>query len=101
MISLSLARWAVTVGRVGIEPTTRGLKAPCSATELTAPRDCSGGVCTRIDVLRNASVAGLANLGSVEDLEPQPILLPQSIGYTWIEEAQPPLIGVVGHVGPL
>ncbi len=25
-----------TVGRVGIEPTTRGLKAPCSATELTA-----------------------------------------------------------------
>src|ERR1043166_3737653 len=26
-----------SVGRVGIEPTTRGLKAPCSATELTAP----------------------------------------------------------------
>jgi hypothetical protein len=27
------------VGRVGIEPTTRGLKAPCSATELTARSD--------------------------------------------------------------
>jgi site-specific DNA recombinase len=26
-----------SVGRVGIEPTTRGLKAPCSTTELTAP----------------------------------------------------------------
>jgi hypothetical protein len=25
-------------GRVGFEPTTRGLKVPCSATELTAHR---------------------------------------------------------------